>query len=453
MGGCLSCASSPEVGPSASGHQDQNPIGDHLAPEPEVSPLYEGGEVAEELENELTCVRLGPQVTRINDGAFSCCKLIKVQLNEGLQIIGEGAFRGCLALRSLSLPSTVMELGNEAFYCCEKLSEAHLNEGLRVVGELAFYGCTALRSITIPSTVTELGDDVFFNCSNLAKVQLNEGLLTIGACTFLDCTSLQNVTLPSTVMELGAGAFHECSMLTEVQFNEGLQIIGQYAFANCTALQSVTLPSTVTKLGQCTFFGCSNLAEVILLGGKRLLNQDFFARGFSGEEQGLLNQGSLEKILFDEYHHFAFRGCPLRAVKISISLALSERMARLTPERRFSVEERIRGLPCLEFTQDGNIVACFPVVRRVSAENGSDVEDIQDTKNETVKNVYNVLQLIAFHELKGSSIMIELAMWKSRINEDRERADCRVAIPGPAKSLIMEYCGYAGFLRPAMEGS
>ncbi|EJK61666.1 hypothetical protein THAOC_17804 [Thalassiosira oceanica] len=79
--------------------------------------------------------------------------------------------------------------------------------------------------------------------------------------------------------------------------------------------------------------------------------------------------------------------------------------------------------------------------------------DIQDTSNETARSVYDVLQLITFHELKESSILIELAMWKSRIDGDEARADCRVAIPGPAKSLIMEYCGYAGFLRPAIDGA
>ena len=46
-------------------------------------------------------------------------------------------------------------------------------------------------------------------------------------------------------------------------------------------------------------------------------------------------------------------------------------------------------------------------------------------------------------------------MWKSRVDGDRERAraDCRVAVPGPAKSLIMEYCGFAGFLKTTTDGA
>ena len=46
-------------------------------------------------------------------------------------------------------------------------------------------------------------------------------------------------------------------------------------------------------------------------------------------------------------------------------------------------------------------------------------------------------------------------MWKSRIDDttsELSRADSRVAIPGPAKATIMEYCGFVGFLEPAIEG-
>ena len=84
--------------------------------------------------------------------------LIEVQLNEGLEIVGVGAFCGCAALRSVTLPSTVTKLGNGAFDCCRQLIEVKLNEGLQIIGCQAFDGCTTLQSVTIPSTVTVLGN-------------------------------------------------------------------------------------------------------------------------------------------------------------------------------------------------------------------------------------------------------------------------------------------------------
>ena len=290
---------------------------------------------------------------------------------------------------------------------------------------------------------------MFGHCRSLVEIKLNEGLRVIDNNAFLYCEALRKVTLPSTVMELGIGAFYCCRSLVEVQLNEGLKIIGERAFQHCVLLRSVTIPSTVTELGLGVFYNCTNLSEVILLGGARLLDQEFLVRVAFSEEQGLLNQDALDEIILSNR-----RGCPLlAAVKISISWALSERMARLLPKCRVSVEEKIRTLPRLELMQNGNVFACFPVVSR--AEGGDDKLKVHDTNLETARSLYRILQLIAFHELKESGILVELAMWKSSIDGDtvESRVDCRVPIPDPAKVLIMEYCGFAGFLEPAIEGA
>lgn len=450
-----------------------NPMADQLgqlaASDPEVFLLYEGGEVADELKNTLTHVRISPKVREIPNHAFRCCdKLVGVQFNDGLQVIGEHAFQDCTSLRSVTLPSTVTKLEWQAFTDCNNLIDVELNEGLNSIGVNVFRDCKSLRIVTLPSTITKLGSSAFTCCESLTNVQLNEGLQLIGDGAFRQCTALRSVTLPSTVMQVGHCAFSHCHNLAEVRFNEGLQTIGEVAFEGCTSLRSVTIPSTVTELGYGAFWHCSTLSDVILLGGERLLNQEFLARGSFSEEQGLLNQGAIDEMLLvedeDEFVCFAFHGCPLTALKISISWAVSERIAWLPSKCRVSVEERIRNLPCLELLQDGSVLACFPVVKRArddEAGDDSDTDDeddfefhVQDTNLGTARSLYRVLQLIAYHELKVSSILIELAMWKSRISRATSvaRADCRVAIPDPAKSLIMEYCGFAGFLEPAIEG-
>jgi len=331
---------------------------------------------------------------------------------------------------------------------------------LRVIWESAFNGCTSLQSVTLPSTVTELEDWAFWGCFELVELQLNEGLEIIGQDAIQYCQSLRSVTVPSTVTVLDNLAFYDCSNLVEVQLNEGLGFIGGGAFHTCTALRSVTIPSTVTELGACLFSGCTNLSEVIFLGGKRLFNQEFFDCCVRREEQGLLDRDAINEILFDEEGDFTFHGCQMTTVKISISWALNERMARLPRECMLSVEEKIRNLHFLDLIPDGDILVCFPVVRMAAGDEADDDQDddtfeLRDTNNETARSLCQVLQLIAFHELKESSILLELALWKSKIDESTSvaREDCRVAIPDPAKSLIMKYCGFAGFLEPAIEGA
>ncbi|EJK44794.1 hypothetical protein THAOC_36638 [Thalassiosira oceanica] len=445
-------------------------MGDQLqqasrASQPEGFHLYEGGEVAEELRRSLTHVRIAPHVENFPIAAFrGCDKLIELQLNEGLQIIENVAFMSCTALRSVIIPSTVTDVGKYAFAECSSLIELQLNEGLRFIWGSSFNGCTTLQSVTLPSSVTMLGEMAFCGCFNLVDIQLNEGLKLLGQEAFLICKSLRSVTVPSTVTVLGNSAFCGCSSLVEVQLNEGLQNIGAGTFYNCTALRSVTIPSTVTELGGIAFTGCRNLTEVIFLGGEWLFNQEFFDCGFRRDEQGLLDREALDEMLFDENRNFAFHGCQMTTVKISISWAVTERMARLPCECMLAVEEKIHTFCRLELLQDGDVLACFPVVRMAPGDEAGDDSDddedddtfeVRDTNHETARSLHQVLQLISFHELKESSILLELAIWKSKIDEPASvaREDCRVAIPDPAKSLIMEYCGFVGFLEPTIEGA
>ena len=183
-----------------------------------------------------------------------------------------------------------------------------------------------------------------------------------------------------------------------------------------------------------------------------LLNRGFLDRGLSSGES------ALDKEKFkDMFGSRTFLNCPLTAIKISIPPALSLRMARLPQERRLSVEGRIRDMRRLELTQDGTILACFPIIwlfcGMVVIDGSVGSMDVEDTDNRTAWSLHRVLRLVSFHELKESSILIELAMWKLRLEEDRERADCRISVPDPAKCLIMEYCGFTGLLQPAIEGA
>ena len=273
------------------------------------------------------------------------------------------------------MPLTVTEFGDGAFRGCSHLAEVQLNEGLQVVDHSVFGNCEALQSITLPSAITMWGTDAFHGCINLSKVHLDEELQAVGATAFQHCTALQSVIIPPSVTRLEYGVFYGCHNLLEVQLNEGLQIIGQSVFYACTALRSVTIPSTVTRLGTDSFDGCSNLSDMILLGGEWLLDQEFISRGVFSEEQGILNHEMLS-ILIDGS---TFRHCPLARVKISISWAVSERMARLPPEGRVSVKTRILNLPRLELRQDGNVLACFPLVSR---ESDDDAEEDFDTEME-----------------------------------------------------------------------
>jgi hypothetical protein len=74
----------------------------------------------------------------------------KVILPEGLQTIGEAAFRSFSNLREVTLPSTLTAIGAEAFGNCTGLTRIRLPIDC-VINDTAFDGCTALFAIYGPA--------------------------------------------------------------------------------------------------------------------------------------------------------------------------------------------------------------------------------------------------------------------------------------------------------------
>ena len=59
---------------------------------------------------------------------------------------------------------------------------------LRIIYDYAFSNCTALKSITIPNGVTEIGDEAFSKCSNLKYLTLPSTLRTVKGYVFYKCS-------------------------------------------------------------------------------------------------------------------------------------------------------------------------------------------------------------------------------------------------------------------------
>ena len=113
-------------------------------------------------------------------------------LNEGLQNIDLNAF-SCTPLESITLPSTLIEIGENAFRLCRNLNEVVLKKGIRKIGKCAFASCSALEGIIIPSSVTDIGDRAFADCSSLREVELNHEIQNMGIAVFQTCPSLERL--------------------------------------------------------------------------------------------------------------------------------------------------------------------------------------------------------------------------------------------------------------------
>lgn len=156
----------------------------------------------------------------------------------------------------------VTAIGKEAFYGFEKLINVSLPESVISIGDNAFSRCNSLERINFPQALNIIGYRAFFGCSNLKKVELSDDMDEIDNRAFEDCTSLENIKMPQTLNTLGEGTFSGCSNLKHIVLPNNLQVIQERTFQCCRALQSVDMPQTLKQIKHQAFISCENLEWV-----------------------------------------------------------------------------------------------------------------------------------------------------------------------------------------------
>lgn len=228
------------------------------------------------------------------------------------RIIGENAFRNCIALESAVFSENVSTIGTYAFGNCDKLQSISF-PFIYSLPEKAFFNCKSLVNIDLPR-VTKLGEYCFSGCSSLNFVSLKK-VTNIESSAFLGCISLINVDIPS-ISSMKYSCFDECPLLdlsfakdfynipdgsfrgckVSVLDFKNTRKIGAYAFAN-SAVREVVMPelsslsnysfsycinleyvsiANVSYLGRSAFWGCTSLGEVILSNVDWLYSGTFF---------------------------------------------------------------------------------------------------------------------------------------------------------------------------------
>ena len=118
-----------------------------------------------------------------------------------------GPFKDCISLSEITIPDTVIAIGNSAFEGCEALETITLPSSLEIIDSFAFERCSSLKSISIPDSVKEIGYQSFYFCSSLEYVKMPKHLKTIGVSAFEECTKIKNIDLPNGIEVIEKRAF------------------------------------------------------------------------------------------------------------------------------------------------------------------------------------------------------------------------------------------------------
>ncbi|MFW5779823.1 MAG: leucine-rich repeat protein [Bacillota bacterium] len=219
----------------------------------------------------------------IGNSAFSSIDdepmgLEQINLTEGLFSIGENAFKNCVTLMDVTIPSTVQTIGDNAFYNCNQLIVDFntSNSNLTSIGDYAFYKNYSIRDIILPASLVTIGDyafaaeeddDLSMQLTTLIldiDSQGNRHLEEIGEGAFANCSSLLTFSVSERVDYIGPKAFYNCSSLrvTFSGFNNEIQKIEPYTFYKNTNLVNINLPLTIEEIGEYAFYGCSALNRI-----------------------------------------------------------------------------------------------------------------------------------------------------------------------------------------------
>ena len=251
------------------------------------------------------------QTKIIGNNAFhSCSALESVKIGKDVEKIGQGAFTNCQFVKAFDVDDHntkykaingvlfTKDKTNLLLYPCGREGDYTVPEGTEKIEAFAFSDVQKLGKVKIAKSVTTIGESAFKGAKILKEIDFQETtkLETIGDHAFQN-TKLENITIPASVKNLEGASFADIETLKEVHFATGCQLeelsgnlfqnaknlkkvvfdgannvkkINSDVFANCTSLETFTVPKSVTDIASGAFRGTKGLKTVEFENGSKL---------------------------------------------------------------------------------------------------------------------------------------------------------------------------------------
>ena len=203
---------------------------------------------------------------KVQSGATVGLNSVKrIVLAEGITEISDGAFaignvEATLAAElEVTLPSTLVTIGAEAFSGRTDLSRIDFPASLRTIKDMAFYGTSGLAEVTLPqrNSLETLGRDVF---GGTDWYEDYDGLITLGKIVVgiseTYCRNRGYTVISASDMgsceKIAPYAFYGNEILTEIYIGERVNTVGEYAFGGCTSLEVLSFNANASSITQRT---------------------------------------------------------------------------------------------------------------------------------------------------------------------------------------------------------
>lgn len=179
----------------------------------------------------------------------------------------------CRAVSKVIIPTDVKIISSNSFYDLTSLTSVTIHEGVKVIGESAFEGCVSLSEFRFDGTVAQWEkvekDDLWFKHTAADCVKCTDGDVPLPKYVIkrnvleLWLHADTEVIIPEGVKKIGGNdVFSDLSSLVSVVIPEGVKEIGYCSFKNCKSLASITIPSSLKRIWEGAFEGCMSLSEI-----------------------------------------------------------------------------------------------------------------------------------------------------------------------------------------------
>ena len=205
-----------------------------------------------ESRDDIHSVVIKSGVSSIGERAFLKCSLNSITISDSVTSIGDYAFSGCSNLENINIPSSVTNVGVEAFWKTKWLANKQNENALVIVNGILIDGNSASGDVEIPDGVKTINPGAF-SYSYITGVNIPSSVTNIGDEAFKYCYTIKSIKIPGSVVTIGKSAFETCSDLESVIISDGVTSIGNDAFYHCEKLESVTIPDSVTDVGSGAF--------------------------------------------------------------------------------------------------------------------------------------------------------------------------------------------------------
>ena len=232
--------------------------------------------------------------------AFHKSNVEKIIILEGITKINDEAFIENPNLRSVILPNSLVEIGNDVF-TSSHLYNIIIPENVQRIGKYAF-GNGQSCTIYCEATSKPIGWNSEWNHANACPVvwgfDANYSDINYDYVLYKDNTATitkykgsdMKLVVPETVTyndndyiitQIGDNAFQGNDDLYLVELPETIVTIGQYAFEGCSNLISINLPDGLAEIGNYVFSSCYNLNNIVIPNSVEIIRDYAFMNGCS----------------------------------------------------------------------------------------------------------------------------------------------------------------------------